>query len=148
YLRVHLGIEPVCLVDRRLEVVEHYTLGNATERPEGIFQTADKSLGGLLVDDLAVGLARMAQNHAKDMRAPTLAIDHDRRSRAEIDLDRLPGSAFQTTERQRCRRTQSVHETTDAVVTAREPVFRAQVLEDTLGGSDPGPACLERFTVT
>ena len=101
-LGVQFRIKPVGRLDAGFEIVEDQHLGHAAEVPEGIFQAANEVLGRLPVDGLAVALARVAQDDAKDVRAAPLAVGlKDRNAAAEIDLGFLAGSAFHAAERQR-----------------------------------------------
>ena len=77
HLWIDVGIKPVGLRDRGLEVVQDHLLGHAAKGPEGVLQTADEVLSGLPPDRLAVALARIAQHHAKDVagrRLPSTSI--------------------------------------------------------------------------
>jgi len=61
--------------DRGLQIIGHDRACDAAEEAEGVFQTADKRLGVLPPDDLAVtlALARVAQHRAKQMRPAAFA---------------------------------------------------------------------------
>src|SRR5262249_50378080 len=88
----------------------------------------------LPVDRLAVALARVTQNDAEDMRAPTLAVRlHDRNAGAEIHLGFLAGRAFQAAEGQRLVLPQPLDKAPHAGVPAAKAVLADQVLEDALG---------------
>ena len=101
---------------------------------EGILNAAEEVVGGLAVDDFAVGLAGVGQHDAEDMGPPTLAFGpHDGGARAEVDLGLVTGLALEATEGELAGRLQSADEATDAVVAAREAVLVGQILEDSLG---------------
>ena len=56
------GIEPVHLLNRRLQVVNHQRLGNAPKGAKGVLQNPGEVLGVLLEDLLAVAFAGMTQD--------------------------------------------------------------------------------------
>ena len=98
-LGVELGIEPVGLLHGGLEVVQDQPPGHAAEVAEGILQAAEEVVGGLAVDDLAVGLAGVAQHDAEDMGLAALAVGaDDRGARAEVDLGLVTGLALEAAE--------------------------------------------------
>jgi hypothetical protein len=104
-----LGIEPVRLRHRRLQVVDDQCGRHAPEVMEGVLQATDEFLRRLPVHRLAVGLAGMTQNDAKDVGVAAAGLhanrewlafrnDH-RRPDAEVDLRFLTRLAFHPPER-------------------------------------------------
>ncbi len=66
---------------------------------EGILDAAEEVVGGLAVDDLAVGLAGVGQHDAEDMGLAALAVgSNDPGTRAEVDLGLVTGPAFEAAE--------------------------------------------------
>ncbi len=102
HFRIDLGIEPVRLAHRGLQVVQHQRLRHAAKVMEGVLQATDELLGGLAEHRLAVGLAAMTEHDAQDVRAPLLpvAVD-DRRAGAEVHLSFLARGALHAAERRR-----------------------------------------------
>ena len=101
---------------------------------KGILEAAEEVVGGLAVDDLAVGLAGVGQHDAEEMGLAALAVGtNDRGACAEVDLGLVTGPAFEATEREFARRRQPADEAPDAVVAAGEVVLGDQVLVDALG---------------
>ena len=97
------GSNQSACVDGGLEVVEDQAPGHAAEVPEGVLQAAEEVVGGLAVDRLAVGLAGVAQDDAKDVRLAPLAVGaDDRRAGAEIDLGLVAGVALHAAEGSSC----------------------------------------------
>ncbi len=75
----------------------------------------------------------MAENHAKDVRTPPLAVRrYDRRAGAKIDLHLVGGYALQAAKGQRLVVAQSPDEATHTVVLGGEAVIADQVLVDAL----------------
>src|SRR5207247_1392438 len=73
-LGIELGLEPVGLLDGGPEVIQDQSPGHAAEVIERILNTTNEVICGLLLDRLAVCLAGMAQDNAKDMGPAPLAI--------------------------------------------------------------------------
>jgi len=72
---------------RSLEIIDDQGPGSTAEVPEGIFETANEVVGGLMINCFAVSLARETQDNPEDMRTLTLAIRSDNRcTSAEIYL--------------------------------------------------------------
>jgi len=142
-LGVEIGIEPVGLDDRGLEIVHDQRPGNAAEMPEGVFQRPDEILRGLAVDRLAVGLAGVAQDDAEGMRFAPAALgprrqglafgNDDRSSAAEVNLGLGARLALHPAEGQRRRLAQLTHVTPHAMVPGGKAVLGDQVLPDPLG---------------
>ncbi len=57
HLRVELGIEPVRVLNRRLQVIDDQDLWNPAKRQEGIFQNPYEVLGCLPEDRFTVASA-------------------------------------------------------------------------------------------
>ena len=133
-LGVELGIEPVGLLHRGAEVIQDQPPWRSAEMAEGILEAAEEVVGGLAVDDLAVGLAGVGQHDAEDMGLAALAVGaDDRGARAEVDLGLVAGPALEAAEGKLARRLQAADEAADAVVAAGEAVFGGQILVDALG---------------
>ena len=133
HLGVELGIEPVGLLHRRAEIINDQAPRRSAKLAKGILEAAEKVIGGLAVDNLAVGLARVGQHDAEEMGLAALAVvTNDPGACAEVDLSLLTGAAFQAAEWQFGRRRQLADEAPDAVVGAGEAVFDDQVLVDAL----------------
>ena len=99
---------------------------------------AEEVVGGLAVDNLAVGLAGVRQHNAEDVSFAALAVGADDRGAcAEVDLGLIAGLALESAERELSLRLQAMNETTDAVVAAGEVVFCGEVLVDALGAQAP-----------
>ena len=100
-LGVELGIEPVGLLHGGAEVVQDQSPRRTAELAEGVLDAAEKVVGGLAVDDLAVGLAGVGQHDAEDMGPAALAVGpNDGGTCAEVDLSLLTGLAFEAAEGQ------------------------------------------------
>jgi hypothetical protein len=133
-LRVEVRIKPIRLLHAGFQVVEHQSPGHAAEVGESVFQTADEVLGGLAINGLAVTLARVAQNDAKDLSASASAIGlQDGNAATEIDLSFFAGDTFHAAKRKRPTAAQPPHKTLHAVVARLKAVFAYQVLVDALG---------------
>ena len=138
HLGRQLGIEPVGMRHGRLEVVDDQRSRHAAEMPEGVFQAAQKVIGRLRKGGLAVALAAVAENDAKDVRLAPLAVG--RRSAAHRCRNR-PGllrraDALHAAEGQRSDAAQAAHVPPQGVVMDRD-AFGGQVLVDPLDGQ-PG----------
>ena len=119
-LGIELGIEPVGLLHGGLEVIQDQPPRCSAEVAEGILDAAEEVVGGLAVDDLAVGLAGVRQHDAEEMGFAALAVGADDRGTcAEVDLGLITGLAFEAAEGELARRLQAADEATDAVVAAR-----------------------------
>ena len=135
HLRVQLRIEPVRILHRRLQVVDHQRLRHPAEVPERILQRPEECVRRLAEHVLAVALPRMAQNDPEDVRLPPpTPWRHDRRTRPKINLRLGARLAFHPPERQRPGPSQPTNVPLDAVVAAAEAVLAHQVLPD------PNPA--------
>ena len=127
-------VEPVRMHYRRAKIVDHQNLGTSAETGKGVFQAADEVFRRLPKRGLAVRLAAVAQNDAKDVRLATFPVrPHDRRAGAKVNLGFLAGIAFHPSHGQCANLTQMPHESLDAVVTTRESVLADEVLIDPLG---------------
>ena len=73
-LGVELGLEPVGFLDCGAKVVEDQAPGRAAEMIERILKTTNEVLGRLSRDRLAVRLAGVTQDDAKDVGLAPLAI--------------------------------------------------------------------------
>jgi len=101
---------------------------------ESTLEATEEIVGGLAVDSLTVALAGVGQHDAEDVSLVALAVGTDNWGAcAEVDLNLITGSALEPAERELSRRLQAMDETTDAVVAAREIVFRGEILVDALG---------------
>ena len=135
HLRVQLRIEPVRILHRRLQVVDHQRLRYATEVPKRVLQRREECVRRLAEHVLAIALPRMAQHDPEDVRPPPPTLCwHDRRPRAKINLRLGARLAFHPPERQRSGPSQPTNVPLDTVVAAAEPVLGHQVLPD------PNPA--------
>ena len=102
---------------------------------EGGFDAAEKIVGGLTIDSLAVGLAGVGQHDAEDMGSAALAVGCvDRSTCAEVDLGLIPGLALKAPEGKLVYGLQTADKPTDGVVTALEAVFGREILVNALGG--------------
>jgi hypothetical protein len=129
---VQFGVEPVGLNHPSLQVVDHHRGRHPAEMPEGIFQRADKSLGGLPPHRFAVAFARMAQHAAQHVRpSPPVPLDHPRPA-PEIHLQLLARRALQAPKRQFVLAMRPHHKPAHRMITARELVLGHQVLVDPL----------------
>jgi len=132
---MQIGIVPVRLADRRLEIVDDDGLRDAAKVPEGVLQAAKELLRRLVVDHLAVSLAGVTQDHANDMAASAFAIrQQDRGSSAEVHLGLCPWQHLHPSKRHRLTLIQPPSEPPDAVVTATKGVLIDQILIDPLAG--------------
>ena len=132
-LGVEFRIEPIRLEHRRLEVVHDQGGGHAEERPEGVLQATDERLGVLAPDDLAVGLARVAEHNAEQVRPPSpAALLRDPGSLAEVHLHLRSRLALHPPERQRVDLHQSANVAFDRAVGAEKTMIPDQVLVDAL----------------
>ena len=88
--RNHLGIEfelkPIHLRDRRPQVVDDQSSDHAAKMAQRILRSPNEVLRGLPPEDFRVTHARMAQDHAPDMRPVPLPILHHPSALAKIDL--------------------------------------------------------------
>ena len=129
-LGVELGIEPVGLLHGGLEVIQDQPSRCSAEVAKGVFDAAKEIVGGLAIDGLAVGLARVRQHDAEDMGSAALAVGCDDWSAgAEVDLGLVPGLTFEAPEGKLLYRLQAADEATDGVVAALRSCVRT---------SDPG----------
>ena len=129
-LGVELGIEPVGLLHGGLEVVQDQPSRRSAEVAEGVLDAAEEFVGGLAVDGLAVGLARVRQHDPEEMGSPALALGcDDRGSRAEVDLGLVTRLALEPPEGKLEHRGEAVDEATDGVVASPEAVFGGEILE-------------------
>ena len=129
-LGIEFRIEPVGLQHRRLEVVGDHGLRHAAEMPEGVFQTAQKTLRVLPPDHLAVAFPRKAQRGPEQVWPASFALGDHRGALAEVHLHLLPGRGLDAPERQRGGVAQSVDKAFDRVVAPRESVVGDQILMD------------------
>ena len=133
-LGVELGIEPVGLLHGGLEVVQDQPSRHSAEVAEGVLDAAEEFVGGLAVDGLAVGLARVGQHDPEEMGSAPLAVGcDDRGSRAEVDLGLVTRLALEPPEGKLERRREAVDEATDGVVASPEAVLGGEILENALG---------------
>ena len=132
-LRIELGIEPIGLEHRGLQVVRDQARGDAAEEAKRVLHTANQGLGVLAPDDLAVALARVAEHGAKQMRpAPPALVVFDPGAGAEVDLQLVTGFALHPAERQLKGPGEPTHELFDRTVAATKAVFADQILIDPL----------------
>ena len=97
HLGHQLGIEPIGVLHRRAQVVEHDRLRHAAKMGERVLQTTQKRFSGLPQRDFAVRLAAMTEHDAKHMRAVPLAVrTNDWCALAKVHLHLLTGSGFHT----------------------------------------------------
>lgn len=131
---IQFRVEPVGLLDRSLQVIDHQGLGNPAPLPEGVLQGGNEALHGLAEHRLAVGFTGMAQDNAEDvgLSPPAVRANH-RRPGAEVHLGFLPGLTFHPPERQRAGGLQMPHEPLYRLVAVGKPMFGPQVLPDALG---------------
>ena len=135
HLGSQLGIEPIGMGHGRLEIVDHQRLGDAAEGVKGVLQRPQKIIRGLRERRFAVRLARVAQDDAKDMRLPSLAVSsNDPCAGAEIDLGLFARRRLHTPKRQRPALDKMAHKALHAVVLAGESVVRHEVLPNPLRG--------------
>src|SRR6478752_2209759 len=100
-LGIELGVEPIGLLDGRLEVVEDQASGDPAEVPEGILEAAEEVVGGLAEYSLTVGLAGVAQDDAEDVGLAALAVGaDDRGAAAKVDLGLVAWVALDAAEGQ------------------------------------------------
>jgi hypothetical protein len=156
-LRIDRRIEPVCLQDSRLEVVDDQGVRHAPKVLERVLHALNEVVGRLGEDGLAVTASRVGEHDADDVRPPSLAVgaDHDRTG-PEVDLGLEAWRALHPTER--CRQSRSVllQEPPDAVVAdfssrwelglqiLMDPLSRQALLPLLEKPGQPGarPACL------
>jgi hypothetical protein len=135
HLGVKVGVEPIGAGDGGTQVVQDEALRYAAEVPEGVLQATQERLVGLATDDLAVALARVAQDDAEDVRPATRPVSVAEESAlAEVDLRFLAGAVFQSAEGELLLGSELADEAADAVVAAGEAELGDQVLVDALGG--------------
>jgi hypothetical protein len=100
---------------------------------ECILETAEKLVGGLPIDNLAVCLARVGQHDAKEVGLAALAVGaNDPRACAEVDLRFITRPTFEAPEWELTHRRHSADEAPDAVVVPGEVVLGDQILVDAL----------------
>jgi hypothetical protein len=91
---------------------------------KGTFNAAKEIVGGLAIDGLAVGLARVRQDDAEDMGSAALAVGCVNRSTgAEVDLGLLPWLTLKAPEGKFLYRLEAANKATDGVVAPPEAVF-------------------------
>lgn len=99
---LRVRFEPVGVEHRDLAVVDDHGGGDPAKILEGVFDAANERLGVLPPHDLAVGLARVAEHGAKQVRSAALAgLVDDGRTLPEVDLHLFAGLSLHATERQR-----------------------------------------------
>ena len=133
-LGIELGIKPVGLLYGRLKVIEDKPPWYSAEVTEGIFNAAKELVGGLAIDSLAVGLARVRQHDAEDMSSMALAVGCDDWSAGtEVNLSLIAGLTFEPTKWKLLNRPEAMDKATDGVVAALEAVFGGEILINALG---------------
>ena len=133
-LRIDLRIEPIRLQDRRFEVVQVHQQRRPAKAAHGILQTTQKRLRVLPQHRLAIGLARVAQHHAKHPTAPRLAgSNFNRRAQAEIHLHLLSRLTFHPPDPPGLARLELLHIALHRLVGTGKAAFPAQILIDALG---------------
>jgi hypothetical protein len=105
---------------------------NTSKVPEGIFQTPDKTLGGLAPNHFSLALARMTQHPAKQMRPTPLPVHQNSGTLPKIHLQLLARSAFHPAKGRLRPERQSAHEAFDRIISTGERVPGDQVLIDAL----------------
>lgn len=89
HLRVDGGGKPVGVEEGGLQVVDDGHTGDTAEVPKRVLARANERLGVLPPHDLAVALARVAENGAKQMGPAPLAAFFDPGALVEVDLHLL-----------------------------------------------------------
>ena len=74
HFRVEIGIEPVGVLHRGLQIIDHQGLCDTPEMPEGVLYGADEILCGLLEDRLRIALAGMGKRYAKHVGSALLSL--------------------------------------------------------------------------
>jgi hypothetical protein len=102
---------------------------------EGVLEAAEEVVGGLARDGLAVALAGVAQDDAKDVGLLALAVGADEgRTGAEVDLGLVTRVALDTSEGEIVSLLEAVDEPADGVVAAGVAAVRDEIPIDPLGG--------------
>ena len=132
---VDVRVVPIRVLNGGLEVIQNQSPWHTSEIPPGVLQTLQEAVRALPPDDLTVGLARVAQDNAEDVRstAMSLAVNHPG-APTKIDLGFFAWAAFQTAEGQGSSGLEIMDETADTGITRGEAVFGHQVLVDPLRG--------------
>jgi len=132
-LRIDLRIVPVRPAHRRFQVVGVEDLRNPAKMAEGVLQSPDEVFGVLVQNRFAVGLARTAQDDAKDPASLRAAVFlTDRCAQAEVDLGFFAGLALDARSPFRQAPPHLAYEALYRFVRAGEPVFDNQILKDAL----------------
>ena len=98
-LGVELWLEPVGLLDRGAEIIQHYRFGYSAEVAESTLEAAEEIVGGLAINNLAVGLAGVGQHNAEDMSFVAFAVRADNRGAcAEVNLGLITGATLEAAE--------------------------------------------------
>ena len=132
-LGIELGIKPVGLLHGGLQVIQNQSSRCATEVAKGTFNAAKEIVGGLAIDGLAVGLARVRQHDAEDMGSALAVGCVNRSTGPEVDLSLFPWLTFKAPEGKFLRRLEAAHKAADGVVTTLEAVFGREILVNVLG---------------
>ncbi|MFH1975481.1 MAG: hypothetical protein ABIJ52_07960 [Pseudomonadota bacterium] len=72
HFRIEIGIEPVGVLHRGLQIINHKGLRDTTEMPADILYGADEILRGLPEDRFRIALAGVGKCHAKDVGSALL----------------------------------------------------------------------------
>ena len=131
---IELGIKPVRLLHGGLQVIQNQSSRCATEVAKGTFNAAKEFIGGLAIDGLGVGLARVRQHDAEDMGSEALVVGCINRSTGtEVDLGLLPWLTLKAPEGKFLYRLEAANKATDGVVAPLEAVLGREILVNALG---------------
>lgn len=130
---VEVGVEPVGVFDRCLQVIDDQRFWNPAEMAEGVFEDPDEVLGSLAIYGLTVSAAGVRKCDAKHMGAAFLPVLDDPGARAKVDLGFVAGFALHAAKGKRGDGTQLSDKPFDGGVGSGKSFFRGQILKDPLG---------------
>src|SRR5439155_20873597 len=122
---------------RRSQVVDDQSPHHPAKVAQRILQPPDEVLGGLPPEDLSIALARVAQDHAQDMRSAPPPVLHHPGTLAKIDLRLLARRGFDAAKRQWTGLLQLPHIPLHRVVAAFKLLLRDQILINPLSRQTP-----------
>ena len=140
-LGIELGIGPVELPDRRLQVIQVDGQADPADVPKRVLQASQERLGILTQHLLGVAFARAAQDHTENPRLGLLAVGaHQHRARAKIHLRFLARLHLQSA----VGVPQLAHVAFDRLIRTAKGDLRLQILEDPLGRQASLNLCPQR----
>lgn len=145
-LRVEDRIEPIGDGYACLQIVDHQSGRDATERMERVLDRSQERLRVLTPNHLAVGLARAGEDDAKQVRSsPIRGAWLDRqRALAKVDLGLLAGQRLESPKRKWGRGMKHPDKSFNALIPPFEVLLRTKVLPDPLRGKPERQLRLDR----